>query len=440
MKFNFLISFFNSLEIEKINYCVLRNYELLPKSTNGSDLDILINKSDSVKFIELIKDISERYNGKVVSYINSDICPRLCVMGYNENAWGVLIDLHYDKITYRGYTVFDNEFIFKNTFLFNEKIRVLDPKVDILNAFLKELLNNQKCKQKYFEDLKKMQLSIEFLNEVFKKTKNKKILINSFLQISKKDFSENRIQGFLKILNISFPKKNDVGLIIKKTKRLLNQPGYTIAFLGTDGSGKSTIIENIKPPLLDGFHKAVYYEHMRPNKFPSIAKLFGKQVDFNQPVTNPHGSSTSGFVGSLLRWLYYLLDYTFGFYLKIWPKKAIKSSVWLFDRYYYDYLIDPKRARIKLPHWILKLGQFLIPEPDLILCLGTEAKAIHKRKPELSLDEVERQVTVLKEFSNSHNRAIWIDTGNDIETSANDAMEAIINMMAKRFEKVNLSK
>jgi hypothetical protein len=135
-----------------------------------------------------------------------------------------------------------------------------------------------------------------------------------------------------------------------------------------------------------------------------------------------------------------MLDYTFGFYLKIWPKKAIRSCVCIFDRYYYDYLIDPKRARIKLPKWILKMGQFLIPEPDLILCLGTDAQVIHKRKPELTLDEVERQVAALKKMSESHNRAVWIDTGENIETSSKNAIKVIINMMANRFEVINLSK
>ena len=181
------------------------------------------------------------------------------------------------------------------------------------------------------------------------------------------------------------------------------------------------------------FENGVKYEHMRPNKLPSIARLFGKKETFNGPVSNPHSSSTSGFIGSLVRWLYYLVDYTFGFYLKIWPIKSTKTCVWIFDRYYYDYLIDPKRARIKLPTWILKLGQFLIPEPDLILCLGTDAQLIHNRKPELTLQEVERQVDNLKKFSKSHNRAVWIDTGKDVDTSSKDTMEAIINMMSKRF-------
>ena len=211
-----------------------------------------------------------------------------------------------------------------------------------------------------------------------------------------------------------------------------------IALLGTDGSGKSTIIENIKPPLNDAFHNAVYYEHMRPNKFPSIARLMGNKEEFTGPVTNPHGSSTSGFLGSMLRWAYYMLDYTLGFYLKIWPKKAIRSCVWIFDRYYYDYLIDPKRSRINLPKWLLKLGQFIIPEPDIIICLGTDAQAIYKRKPELPLAEVERQVDALQAFCEKHPRARWIDTGQSIEQSSRETMEYIKEVMGNRFNEVDI--
>ena len=59
--------------------------------------------------------------------------------------------------------------------------------------------------------------------------------------------------------------------------RLLKHPGFTIAFIGTDGSGKSTIINKISPILNQAFHKSIFYEHMRPNKLPSLAKLFGKR-------------------------------------------------------------------------------------------------------------------------------------------------------------------
>ena len=254
-------------------------------------------------------------------------------------------------------------------------------------------------------------------------------------------YSKTEVDRLDKELNKEFPKKKFSYLNhANKLTRLLNQPGFTIAFLGTDGAGKSTIIKNIKPVLLDAFHGAVYYEHLRPNKFPSIASLMGKHKTFAGPVTDPHGSASSGFLGSFARWSYYMLDYTFGFYLKIYPKKAIRSCVWIFDRYYYEYLIDPKRGRVKLPKWILKLGQFIIPEPDLILCLGADAQTIYQRKPELSLFEIERQVAELKKFCKSHKRAVWIDTGKSVENSSQDTINSIIDRMGQRFESVNFIK
>jgi len=84
------------------------------------------------------------------------------------------------------------------------------------------------------------------------------------------------------------------------------------------------------------------------------------------------------------------------------------------------------------------LGQYVIPEPDIILCLGTDAKDIHKRKPELDLAEVERQVSLLRRFCKTNKRAVWINTGQTIEESSQDALKAIIQVMAKRFETVEI--
>lgn len=210
----------------------------------------------------------------------------------------------------------------------------------------------------------------------------------------------------------SLEKKNNVGLVI--------------CFIGTDGSGKSTIIDTIKPSLETKFNGGVYYEHLRPNYLPSIASIFRRSVSFNEPVVDPHSSPQSGFLVSFVRWSYYMLDYTLGYFIKVFPKLKANSCVWVFDRYYYDYFIDPIRLRVKLPKLILKFGQFIISEPDIIICLGTDPQIIHKRKPELQLDEVKRQVKELKIFCNDHKRSIWIDTGKSIETSSLDAFEEIM--------------
>ena len=433
----FLPQFFNALSTQGIRYSVLRNYHHLPNSTGGSDLDILINRKDSFSFFSLLSEICKNQNGKVISIINSDICPRISVLGLNGGGWGLLIDLHYDKICYRGYTILSSRNIWRNTVLYGN-VYVLNQKTDAFIGLFKELLNNGTCVREYYDNFKLCARDVEFLTNVCHDIE-KAELVPILLDIANRKYSTEEIKRLVRALNKIFPRRG-VSFInnLKKFTRILTQPGYTIVFLGTDGSGKTSIINNIKPLLNSAFHNAVYCEHMRPNKFPSIANLTRSKAGFVYPVTNPHGSSTSSFIGSLVRWTYYMFDYTVGFYLKVWPSKAIRSCVWIFDRYYYDYLIDPKRVRIRLPIWILKFGQFVIPEPDIILCLGADAQMIHKRKPELTLCEVERQITELKLFCVNNERAIWIDTGKSINDSSSDALEAIIKVMSKRFENVKL--
>ncbi len=442
MNNNFLPYFFEALNSQSIQYCVWGNYEGLPTSLNGSDLDILVKESNKINFKSILNDSLKIFNGKIVSYFYTQHSEHYRIAGiYEGKSWGIMIDVIYEEFYYKGKVYIPADWIWDFTTKHND-ITVNDLGFSYLAGFLKELLHNGVVKDKYF---------LNSIAEIKKKPQKYKLFFisvygESFFKLLVSEFKKQKIYISLSILrqkgkkNIGASKFFIFTNNFRKLKRLLcSSPGFTIAFLGTDGSGKSTIIEKIKPPLNDAFHNAVYYEHMRPNRYPSIARLMGKKEEFSGPVTNPHGSEPSGFLGSLVRWSYYMLDYTFGFYLKVWPKKAIRSCVWIFDRYYYDYLIDPKRGRINLPQWILKLGQFIIPEPDIIICLGADAQTIHNRKPELTLKEVERQVAELKRFCNSHKRVVWIDTGNSIEKSSTDALEAIIKVMAKRFEWVKLT-
>jgi hypothetical protein len=223
-------------------------------------------------------------------------------------------------------------------------------------------------------------------------------------------------------------------LQVFKLKRIFKKTGYAIAFMGTDGSGKSTIIQKIIPVLNEAFHNGIYYEHLRPNYIPSLAVLLGKKKREGAAVVNnnPHGNQPSGFLGSLFRLNYYLLDYTIGYMVKIFLKKSVKSCVWIFDRYYYDYYIDPKRNCISLPPWIVKFYGYIVPSPDLIICLGTDANVIRNRKPELPLSEIKRQVLALKVFAQKEKKAIWIDSGCSEDETVCMTMDAICKMMEKR--------
>ena len=214
----------------------------------------------------------------------------------------------------------------------------------------------------------------------------------------------------------------------------LMKVGLTIAFIGTDGSGKSTIIDHVVPWLNSININGVHYEHLRPNWLPPLRALKGSSTsDKTETVNNPHEEKASGLLCSIIRLAYYWLDYTLGYWIITQSIICRSGKFCLFDRYYYDIIIDPRRLRISLPNWVIRAVCCFAPRPQLVLCLGADPEAIYARKPETSLEEVQRQVSELKALCKCEKNAVWIDTGGAIEDSILDAMSAIKSALSERY-------
>lgn len=437
-KSEFLKQLFLVLNTNHIEYFIFGEYRNLPESTGSSDLDLMVNPKQIDQFILVLHRLLRHYNIKIASYYTNNNALFYRLISNSNCYWGIQLDIFHKGFFYQTKEYFPIIEIQKDIIIHNG-IRVLDFKKAYLIGFLKEIIHNHCSKDKYING---------FIDEVLtNELKYRKLFASlygsKFVEIVFNNLDANGLKSqtknlgniiFKNIYNGSFASLLKIGDKIKYLKRGLNKPGYTIAFLGTDGSGKSTIINKITPIINEAFHNSVYYEHLRPNCLPSFAQLLGKNEYFSQPVTDPHSKNPSGFIGSFFRWSFYLLDYTLGYWFKVFPKKIFKSCVWIFDRYYYDYLIDKRRTMVNLPNWLLRLGQALISEPDLIICLGAEPDAIYARKPELSLKEVKRQVTALSIFCKSNKRAVWIDTGQSIDQTVSETMDAVYVLMSKRFE------
>ena len=224
--------------------------------------------------------------------------------------------------------------------------------------------------------------------------------------------------------------RNWFGFQMSRFKRLLHPVGRMIAVLGTDGAGKSTILNEIQPVLKSMTHGRITVHHLKPDLFPPLGRFRGVKYEPGHICTNPHGSKPSGKIGSLIRISYLMCDYILGYWLKIRLQLAkIPAGLWVFDRYAYDMLIDPRRFRISLPTWIVRLFVFFAPRPDLTICLGGDPAKLYARKPETSLEEVKRQVYALKDFCGGRKATVWIDTDGLIKESANKTMTSILERL-----------
>lgn len=427
---------FAKFNVAGISYCVLRNYEQLPHNCGMSDLDMWVARKDISSVLDILQKVSKETNTSLVSYVPDNDCPKFC---YLNTEFGVQIDLFEGNIICKGKPMFEESDIIRNTNDFNG-IKVLDDRFGDLIAFLKEILNNGKCNEKYIKPLieHKTVFNIEYLKTKLTKFSDEFCYLILY-SIAESSFEKN-ITKLTKIGRqcLGIVKRGSNLNKLSKLARFLKPTGYVIAFLGTDGSGKSFVIDHVTPILNEAFHNGVYYEHMRPNYLPSLAVVIGKKKtenEYHRICTDPHASKPSGIVGSIMRLSYYWLDYTWGYFRKIFPDKSLKTHVWLLDRYYYDYQLDQRRSRLNMPNWIIKIFGWFVPTPDLTICLGGDPLKIYTRKPETSLEEVTRQTKELKVFCDRHKKAIWIDTTISSEHSICSTMDAIIKMMSKRFEK-----
>jgi thymidylate kinase len=167
-----------------------------------------------------------------------------------------------------------------------------------------------------------------------------------------------------------------------------------------------------------------YACHLRP-------RIALRNVKISEPVKNPHGTPPRGQLISFLKLFYYFFDYSIGYVLRIRPL-IIRSTLVLFDRYYHDILVDPKRYRYGAS---TSLAQFIgrtVPKPNLWILLDAPTDVLQTRKKETSYEETNRQRKAYIELSKRLNNCIVVDSSAPLNIVVVKVTKAILAFLAKR--------
>jgi thymidylate kinase len=205
--------------------------------------------------------------------------------------------------------------------------------------------------------------------------------------------------------------------------RILRPTGACISFMGPDGCGKSSVIEAVTREFKPGFREIRYF-HLRPSL------LKGNTVA-GAAVVDPHAKPPRGALSSILRLGYLAADYIAGYLLRVKPL-LIRTTLVIFDRYYYDMLIDSRRFRYGGPRWLLKLVAKLIPRPELVILLNAPAEVIWERKREVAFEEVVRQQQAYLALCRGLPSAVIIDAAQPLEAVIRDVNDAILSRFSRR--------
>ena len=211
----------------------------------------------------------------------------------------------------------------------------------------------------------------------------------------------------------------------RRLMRVSKPTGLMVAFLGPDGSGKSSAIERLMANLGPAFRRTRCL-HLRP-------RVLGAGKAQALPTVRPHALAPRGFLASTAKLGWLLLDYLAGYVLQVGPLKC-RSTLVVFDRYFHDLLVDPKRYRyggsLALARWAARL----VPQPDIWVVLDAERAVLQARKPEVSAEECERQRAAYLDFIRSRREGFVVDATQNLEDVAADATAGVLEFLARRLE------
>ena len=210
--------------------------------------------------------------------------------------------------------------------------------------------------------------------------------------------------------------------------------GGVLIIGGPDGAGKSTLAaEVISEVLAEVPVMHIRFPRLLPRRNRERARarrlgeggtpdLFGPRV---YPRPYPWGAST-------WKALYLFIDFLLGWRMRVGP--FVRSGGWVvFERGWWDHAVDPRRYRLRSGRPFVMLGR-LLPRADLILILEADPATIHARKPQLTTEELARQMAVWHRILPRGQRRVFLDAALPVARLIEQVQTHVLDLNARRPE------
>lgn len=154
-----------------------------------------------------------------------------------------------------------------------------------------------------------------------------------------------------------------------------------IAIIGVDGTGKTSVLNQIEQSLPSLPFTSMEVLHRRPRiAYQNKVDQPGKIAHYQKP---PHSALVSTIKLGVM-----LLDWQLGYWRRIKRQRASGALV-VADRHsLLDLLADPLRYRYGGPARLIRFAVRLAPMPDLIILLDAPLEVLQKRKREVPIENL----------------------------------------------------
>jgi len=439
----FLLQLFHRLEQANVKYCVLRNYQMIPEGIEN-DVDMLVLPKDRLAFERCILD-SAKATGW--SLLMKPVRYGYRSYWFQSTTSGRYV--HFDawtKIAWKGLR-WANEAKILSRRIRRKQFYIPCASDEACISLIKDLIQLGNIKEKYKNLITsmlrqdKMSL-IKALGWGLGKSLSTKLC--DLIEEGKWSEIAIRKDEIRKRVFIECVRRKPISPIIGMAcffggyiwSLISHRSGIFIAFIGPDGSGKTTIANMLLHSMRDIFPSTQCY-HGRFGILPDMRTLYNKlRMWFGYRPLPEAGAGTAalhdmtphGVFRALAYLGYYAIDYILGFWHV--NQSRAKGQMIVFDRYYYDYYVSPLFA--KIPRFLLSAVGWIIPKPDMLLYLNCDADAIHQRKPELTPAQIRYQQQEIERYLSNLDYYYMINSEGNLAESVNNIERLIVSALQKR--------